>query len=242
MNVRPLIVPFVLLCAACSSPSDESVSLRNVEATCVEEAPEESDWTCDETRVVACEDLDDASLELVVEFDDGSCEDADLQDAEGPFGVGEHEIEIEDAASGEVVCQATLEVVDEHPPQAETELIEIWPPNHKMVEVSLEECIVEIEDCDDDVDARVVWVTSDEPDNGTGDGNTSDDIAIVSDEVVALRAERSGGGNGRVYNIGFELVDNQDNTSEGECTVWVPHDQGGGGAVDDGPVVLVEVE
>ena len=35
-----------------------------------------------------------------------------------------------------------------------------------MVDVSLDECIVDIYDCDDDdVDARILWVTSDEADD-----------------------------------------------------------------------------
>jgi len=242
MNARSLIPPLFLLGAACSSQSDEPVTLRNIEATCIEEAPDESDWTCDETRTVACEDVDDTDLEIVVEYDEGTCEDADLQDVEGPFEVGEHQIEIEDAASGDVVCTATLEVVDEHPPEAETELIEIWPPNHKMVDVSLDECIVDIYDCDDDVDARILWVTSDEADDANGDGNTTEDIAILASDLVSLRAERAGGSNGRVYTIGFELADHHDNVSEGECVVWVPHDQGGSGAVDDGPAVTVEAD
>ncbi len=179
----------------------------------------------------------------MVQYEEGACADADLQDVEGPFDIGENEILIVDDASGDLACSATLEVVDENPPEFTTEIIELWPPNHKLVDVALEDCIVEIDDCDDEVDARVVWVSSDEADNANGDGNTTEDVAIVAEDVVSLRSERSGRGNGRVYTIGFELTDDQDNVSEGECQVWVPHDQGkGNAAVDDGPAYVVEAE
>lgn len=241
MNLR-LATVLLLLGTACSSSSEDRSVLRAVDAVCVEDEPSEGDWTCGETRTIACEDVEDAELEITVQYDEGACEDADLQGVEGPFEIGENEIEIEDAASGEVACVATLEVVDENPPEAQTQVVELWPPNHKWVEVHLDDCIVEVDDCDDDVDARVLWVSSDEPDNDTGDGNTESDVAIVGEESVSLRAERQGGGNGRVYTIGFELTDDDDNVSEGECQVWVPHDQGGGDAIDDGAAYTVEVD
>lgn len=206
----------------------------------MEEEPEDDAWTCEETREVACED--DAALELVVQLDEGACADADLQGVDGPFGVGTHEIEVEDDASGEVVCTATLEVIDEHAPEFETEEIELWPPNHKMHEVSLDDCITEINDCDEEVDARVLWVSSDEDDNDKGDGNTSDDVALVGEDRVSLRSERQGGSNGRIYTIGFELLDDEGNTSQGECRVSVPHDQSGAAAVDDGAAYVIEAD
>ncbi len=159
---------------------------------------------------------------------------------QGPFEVGTHEIEIEDSASGDVVCTATLDVVDEHAPLYEIEDIELWPPNHKMHEVSLDDCIIEIDDCDEHVDARVSWVSSDEADDAVGDGNTEGDVAIVAEDRVALRSERQGGSNGRVYRIGFELTDDAGNVSEGECRVSVPHDQSGSSAVDDGAAYVID--
>lgn len=46
-----------------------------------------------------------------------------------------------------------------------------------------------------------VAVSSNEPVNGTGDGDTSPDWVIVDPHHVKLRAERAGNGNGRVYTI-----------------------------------------
>lgn len=245
MNVPAFrsILPLALVAlSACASSNEEPVSFRNVEATCIEAEPAEEDWSCEETRTVACENVDEADLEVMVQYAEGACEDAELQDVEGPFEVGSHTIDIEDAASGEVVCTATLEVVDENPPEYTTEVIELWPPNHKMHDITLDDCITEIIDCDDEVDARVLWVSSDEADNERGDGNTHDDVAIVSDDTVSVRSERSGGGNGRVYVIGFELVDDEGNATEGTCDVWVPHDQSGKTPIDDGPAYVVEAD
>ncbi len=83
---------------------------------------------------------------------------------------------------------------------------------------------------------RIVSVSSDEPDNGGGDGNTTNDIVIAADcESVQLRAERIGSGNGRVYTITFEVTDASGNVSIATAKVTVPKSQNGAAAVDDGP-------
>jgi hypothetical protein len=93
--------------------------------------------------------------------------------------------------------------------------------------------------CDSDVDIDDIFITSvssDEPENakGGGDGNTCDDIVIVDSQTVKLRAERQGGGNGRVYTINFEVTDSSDNTAIGYFQVSVPHNKKSA-AIDDGP-------
>jgi hypothetical protein len=69
-------------------------------------------------------------------------------------------------------------------------------------------------------------VTSNEPVNGTGDGNTSPDWIILDAHHVQLRAERAGTGNGRIYTIGITCIDSGGNSSHQTVTVSVPHDQG----------------
>ena len=55
--------------------------------------------------------------------------------------------------------------------------------------------VVEVsDDFDDSPAVRLVQVRSNEPDNGEEDGNTVNDIVIVNDLHVRLRAERSGAG------------------------------------------------
>ena len=66
-------------------------------------------------------------------------------------------------------------------------------------------------------------MSSDEPENGIGDGNTLDDIVIGSDcRSTQLRVERSADGNGRVYTITLHVQDLAGNRSEATVKVLVP--------------------
>jgi alpha-tubulin suppressor-like RCC1 family protein len=65
-----------------------------------------------------------------------------------------------------------------------------------------------------------------------GDGDTSPD-AVLRGAGVLLRAERSGGGDGRVYHVNFRAEDGQGGLCRGEVTVEVPHNRKSG-AVDGG--------
>jgi hypothetical protein len=71
--------------------------------------------------------------------------------------------------------------------------------------------------------ACVLSVTSNEPINGLGDGDTSPDWRIVDAHNVQLRAERSGTGNGRTYTITLTCKDAAGNTTVKTTTVIVPH-------------------
>lgn len=112
----------------------------------------------------------------------------------------------------------------------------LWPPNHKMVPVTLSGAT----DPDGDpVTLTITGVTQDEPLNGLGDGDTAPDAQMgsASNEVL-LRAERSGTGDGRVYRISFTASDPAGAQCSGVVVVGVPHDQGPqGGPVDSGLVV-----
>ena len=117
--------------------------------------------------------------------------------------------------------EAEVEDVSVHPR-------ELWPPNHKMVNVSVD---VDIEsDCPEtaDIDCHIVEVRSNESDNGQGDGNTSPDWVITGDRTLQLRAERSGGGSGRVYSIHVVCDGDGGTIDDRWVTVRVPHDQGHG--------------
>lgn len=100
----------------------------------------------------------------------------------------------------------------------------LWPANHKMVGVTV---AVTASDAVSTTTARIVSITSNEPDNGLGDGDTADDSVITGDLTASLRAERSGKGDGRVYTITVAVSDAAGNTSTGTVAVTVPKNQGG---------------
>jgi len=103
----------------------------------------------------------------------------------------------------------------------------LWPPNHKLRNVR---AVFGGLVCEPAPTIELVSVTSNEPDNDTGDGNTENDIQgadIGMDDVqLQLRAERAGGGSGRVYTVEYRLTDVAGVQSTLTSTVSVPHDRG----------------
>ena len=65
-------------------------------------------------------------------------------------------------------------------------------------------------------------VSSNEPINGLGDGNTSIDWKVIDPHHVQLRAERAGSGTGRIYTIAIRCSDSFGNASGASGTVSVP--------------------
>ena len=166
----------------------------------------------------------------------------------GPYTLGETDVTLTvDDGQESSSCTATITVEDNTQPVvvANSDPIELWPPNHKYNTVDVSQCFVSISDnCTalsmDDV--YIAFVSSDEEENaqGNGDGNTTDDIIISEDcKSVQLRKERQGSGNGRVYTITLAVDDGNGNTGTTTCQVTVPHSQNGDPAVDDGAVYTV---
>jgi hypothetical protein len=60
-------------------------------------------------------------------------------------------------------------------------------------------------------------VSSNEPINGPGDGNTAPDWVITGTSTVDLRSERSGTGTGRVYIVKVECTDSSGNSATKRC-------------------------
>lgn len=100
----------------------------------------------------------------------------------------------------------------------------LWPANHKYVTVNATISV------SDNADPSPTWTlvsaTSNEPDNGLGDGDTPNDIVNVNSTTFNLRAERSGTGNGRTYTITYRATDACGNTTLTSSTVKVPKNQG----------------
>ena len=99
----------------------------------------------------------------------------------------------------------------------------LWPPNHQMVGITVSAVVTDVVGV---TSLKIINVTSSEPDNGLGDGDTAGDTLITGPLSVNLRAERSGKGNGRTYTITLEARDASGNVSMKTCTVVVPKSQG----------------
>jgi hypothetical protein len=98
--------------------------------------------------------------------------------------------------------------------------------NHKHVTITAS--ITASDTCDPNPTIRLVSITSNEPSNGVGDGNTNSDVLGAAfgtdDRQFLLRAERSGTKSGRVYTITYEAADASGNVTVQQATVTVPHD------------------
>ncbi len=140
------------------------------------------------------------------------------------FGESDISVSVSDGKADAVSCTTKITVRDTTPPTVTSVRATprvLWPPNHRMVPVRIQ---VDATDACGDVTAKILSVTSDEPANGRGDGNTSPDWVITGDQTAELRAERSGAGDGRVYTIRVEIADEAGNKVLREVTVEVPHD------------------
>jgi hypothetical protein len=89
----------------------------------------------------------------------------------------------------------------------------------------------------DPVTLSVTSVFQDEPVNeiGAGAGTSSPDASLLP---LAVRAERNGTGDGRVYHIAFTADDGKGGTCSGTAPVCVQHDRGTGSSscIDGGPL------
>lgn len=125
-----------------------------------------------------------------------------------------------DAHTNTATATQTITVTDSQPP-AITNLsaspASLWPPNHTMQDVTVS---YDAADNCGAVNCRISSVASNEPVNGTGDGDTAPDWLIVDPHHVELRAERAGAG--RVYTITVACTDGSNNTTTKTVTVFVP--------------------
>jgi len=100
----------------------------------------------------------------------------------------------------------------------------LWPANHKMVDVTVSYNVDDNSTSKSNIKCDLS-VKSNEPINGTGDGDTAPDWVIVDSNHVKLRAERAGYGKGRVYTITITCTDGTGNSSSQTVAVSVPRDQ-----------------
>lgn len=147
------------------------------------------------------------------------------------LGVGVHTftLTVSDGQGATDSDEVVVEITDTTAPVItySQETNSLWPPNHKMVLVATGISASDIVDGATDVN---IAVTSNEPSNGKGDGNTDIDYETRTnfDGSVDLyvRAERSGKGSGRTYTITMSTVDSSEQSSSISFDVQVAKSQG----------------
>ena len=147
-----------------------------------------------------------------------------------PGGSHTFTLTVDDGNGGTSADTVTITVADTSPPALSVTLSpsSLWPPNHKLVEITA--TVTTADACDSSPAITLISVTSNEPDNGLGDGDTANDIqgaAIGADNrSFFLRAERQGRGLGRLYTITYRATDASGNLTETTAQVLVPVSRG----------------
>ncbi len=141
------------------------------------------------------------------------------------FSFGTHVVMLNatDQAGNMGSANATVRVADTTPPTITATVMpsSLWPPNHKYVEVKVNVTASDLGDPAPKI--TFVSMTSNEPDNANGDGNSVDDIVMVDNFTFNVRAERAGTGSGRIYTITYKATDASNNTATASVTITVPH-------------------
>jgi hypothetical protein len=149
-------------------------------------------------------------------------------DAPSFFGLGTRAVTTtaRDDSGNSASCVADVTVADTVPPtiHASVSPTTLWVPDHKMVDLTASVSVVD--GCDPRARFVLTSITSDEPDNGTGDGDTPSDVQGAAfgtaDTRFRLRAERSALGDGRTYTITYTAIDGSGNTAVAVLEVVVP--------------------
>ncbi|HEV7893240.1 MAG TPA: alpha-amylase family glycosyl hydrolase [Pyrinomonadaceae bacterium] len=128
---------------------------------------------------------------------------------------------IDNAGNASAVASVVVKIDTTSPvvTNASASKSELSPPNHKMQDVTVNYSAT------DNLSGVTctLGVASNEPINGTGDGDTAPDWLVLDAHHVLLRAERSGKGSGRVYTVTVACADAAGNTSARAVAVTVPH-------------------
>lgn len=148
------------------------------------------------------------------------------------LSIGIHNLilRVNDGVNPSVEASIVVEIVDTGDPTLSPIANDymLWPPNHKMANIFIE---ANASDNSGEPVTLSVIITSNEPQDGLGDGDMSPDwTELTIDQengIIAfqLRAERSGLGDGRIYTISITATDTSGNSSTANLEIIVPHDR-----------------
>ena len=146
-----------------------------------------------------------------------------------PVGTSVVNLIVSDGWSSSAPSTTSITVQDTQPPSLQVTLTPtlLWPADHRMVRI---DAVINASDSCGGAKPTVVLtsITSDQPDNGGGDGDTAGDIQDAAfgtfDRRFFLRAERTGTDPlGRTYTVTYTAVDASGNRTQRSATVRVPH-------------------
>jgi hypothetical protein len=146
------------------------------------------------------------------------------------LSLGTHVImlRVSDGFNLPVTSDVTIQVIDTTAPVLAPvpDKTILWPANHKMINITI---WANASDNTGHPVALSAVVSSNEPQDGLGDGDTSPDwTEPVINQIngiitLKLRAERSGSGNGRIYTVTITAKDASGNRSQANVEIKVPH-------------------
>ncbi len=126
-------------------------------------------------------------------------------DAHGNTGTGSFNVTVKDTTPPDILrLTASPEI--------------LWPPDHKMIPVKIDAILFDA--ADTNPTAHIASVSSNQPINGTGDGDTAPDWEVTGSLTLNLRAERAGNED-RKYTIVVEAADFSGNVSRKSVEVKV---------------------
>ena len=129
-------------------------------------------------------------------------------------------------------CVQTITVEDNEAPVITTTGLTpiLWPANHAYHTFDVTTFVIGASDNCDSLsvsDVTIQKVTSDETEEGGGDGNTLNDIIIAADcKSFQVRAERRNSADGRVYTVTFQVTDSEGNVGTKTAEIHVPKNLG----------------
>lgn len=156
---------------------------------------------------------------------EGSVLVSDLQSSPAKLAVS---VTATDACGADTDHFAEAVIEDTSPPEIDVSVDPdtLWSPNHKMADITA--TVIATDNCPG-VSFVLSDITSSEPDNGLGDGDTPGDIEGADvgtpDLEFRVRQERSGKGQGRNYTATYTAEDGSGNVTDDSAIVRVPQNK-----------------